>query len=319
MRRHTHSINRNGCGLYAWLPDPNLSCTNCATPQVSATLSNSYFVEGTDANGCRNGDTIGVEVIHPFNLQVTNESLQVCEAKSVVLRASGTDIYSWSPTTGINNPNVPNPYASPDVTTQYTVTGSDSHHCFTQSKEVTVVVNPNPQFTILDSIIVAKKGDVNPINTTGSPDIIQWHWQPPQGLSCIDCPQPLSTAIETVTYTAVATTALGCTDTAHVSVHVLCNQNKIFIPSAFTPDGDGKNDYFYVLSDIQNPIKLFSIYARNGELLYSKSNIISNTATQGWDGTKNGARKAPGTYIYHVEVICNGEVVPFTGTVTLIR
>ena len=212
-----------------------------------------------------------------------------------------------------------NPIAAPDVTTQYFVVGTDAYNCFSQRGDITILVHPKPQFAIQDSLIVAQKGDVHPITTTGSDNITSWLWTPSYGLSCNDCAQPVLTAIKTITYKGIASTDYGCTDTSTIKVHVLCNGSKIYIPSGFSPNHDGKNDWFYVVSNIDNPIRSMIIYSRNGDRVFAKTNFFTNNATQGWDGNVNGIPASEGVYVYRIEILCNDEVVPLTGTITLLR
>ena len=308
-----------GAVNYLWNTDVTLSCTACAAPGASPLQNAVYTVTGTDANMCKNEDTVKVEVIHPFVMKVKEKSVEICQTKNIILQASGANLYSWNPPAGLSNANVGNTYASPLQTTTYTVTGTDVHHCFAQSEDVLVTVNPNPQFTILNNSITAQKGDINLLATTGSPDIVAWHWLPSAGLSCTDCAQPVSTAIKTITYTAIAYTDRGCTDTDRVYIHVLCNQNKIYIPQAFTPNGDGRNDWFYVMSNIDNPIISFAIYGRTGERIFMKKNTITNNPSDGWNGMQNGALLSNGTYVYVIEINCNEDKVFLKGTITLLR
>ncbi len=252
-------------------------------------------------------------------MAVDSTVVSICQGQKVLLHATGTDEYAWSPATGLSDAQHASPIAEPAVTTTYTVTGTDAHHCFTDSLNVTVQVNPNPQFDIADSLIVTQKGELHILTTEGTPDIINWSWSPVTGLNCANCPEPVSTALQTTTYTAMAFTEHGCSDTDRITIYVLCNESKIYIPTAFTPNGDGKNDWFYVMSSIENPVVSFAIYSRNGEQVFYRKNSRSNNPTQGWDGMYNGFRAAPGVYVYRIDVLCNDNVVPFTGTVTVLR
>ncbi len=312
-------LQAGGALSYVWNKDNTLNCVSCGSPVASPLKEARYVVTGTDGNNCSASDTVLVQVVRPFNLSVTAQSSGICQTKSTRLTATGTDLYSWQPAAGLDDASAASPLASPDVTTQYFVTGTDKHHCFSQRGEITVNVYPRPQVNISDSFIIAEKGDVNLLQTTGSDNIASWLWSPPAGLSCNDCPQPLSTANKTITYTAVVYTDHGCSDTDKITIQVLCNQNKIFIPTGFTPNHDGTNDFFFVKSSTDNPIRSFSIYSRNGERIFLKTNTVTNNPAQGWDGTYKSIPISGGVYIYRIEILCNDEVIPFTGTITLLR
>lgn len=312
-------LQPSGALSYVWNSDPTLSCLSCTNPVATPLQDTNYIVTGTDANSCRATDTVRIAVVHPQTLKLENAPLSICVANSIQLNASGTDLYSWSPADGLDNPAIGNPLASPAATTTYYVTGTDNEKCFSQTDSVLVTVHPLPSVTIINNYLAVEKGSRTLIATTGSDDIKQWFWSPSSGLSCTDCPQPIVEAEKNITYTAKVQTEFGCTDTAQLTVHVLCNQSKIYIPSAFTPNGDGKNDRFYVLSSIDNPIRSFVVYNRAGEIVFSKEGNSTNYSADGWDGTYRGIPVAAGTYIYRIMVKCNDAIVPFTGTITLIR
>ncbi len=312
-------LQPSGALSYFWKREQTLSCFNCPNPEASPTVSSTYMVTGTDASSCRASDTVLVTVIHPFTMTVDKTPRDICETDHTDLSASGADLYTWSPAEGLSDPNIGNPTAKPVSTTTYTVTGTDSKKCFSQTDSVLVNVHPNPKVTIPNNELEVQKGSRNIINTTGSDNITKWYWYPSLGLSCTDCPQPVLEAQQSMTYNAVVYADFGCTDTAQLTVHVLCDQSKIFIPSAFTPNGDGINDRFYVQSSIDNPIRSFVIYNRAGEAIFNKESDVTNYSSAGWDGTYRGTPMPPGTYIYRVEVLCNNKVVPLIGTVTLIR
>ncbi|WP_206106542.1 PKD domain-containing protein [Ilyomonas limi] len=312
-------LQPSGALTYVWDRDRTLSCLSCTNPEAAPVQDNLYVVTGTDASSCHASDTVLVTVVHPFSMTVDEAPRDICQTKDVQLTASGADLYSWSPADGLNSATISNPVASPEVPTTYTVTGTDNKRCFSQTGSVIVNVHPNPEVTITNNDLVVEKGSQNVIITTGSSNILKWYWYPSIGLSCTDCPQPILDAQKAMTYNAVVYADFGCTDTAQLTVHVLCDQSKIYIPSAFTPNGDGKNDRFYVISSVDNPVRSFVIYNRAGEMLFNKRGNITNYSSEGWDGTYKGKPVPSGTYIYRIEVKCNDAVVPFTGTITLIR
>ena len=72
----------------------------------------------------------------------------------------------------------------------------------------------------------------------------------------------------------------GCVDSAHVSVKVFKTNPYVFVPTAFTPNGDGLNDDVKPIAVGVKQIKYFSIYNRWGQLVFK-----TTTNGQGWDGT----------------------------------
>ena len=95
----------------------------------------------------------------------------------------------------------------------------------------------------------------------------------------------------------------------------------VFIPNVFSPNGDNRNDYFYIsASQEEVEIRFMRIYDRWGDLLLEKNNVLPNDPLQGWDGRWNGTVVNPGVYVWSVELnYPDGLVELLVGNVTLIR
>lgn len=142
-------------------------------------------------------------------------------------------------------------------------------------------------------------------------DIVCYDWTPDYALSCTDCPRPQASPARDTTYNVKVTSENGCE--ANASIRVVVEQN-VFVPTSFTPNGDGLNDDFrpYFSNDNQ-PFSL-SIYNRWGELIYSCQGDPC-----GWDGTFNGQIVNPGVYIYTIHYSQNQSEFNQKGSVTLVR
>ena len=105
----------------------------------------------------------------------------------------------------------------------------------------------------------------------------------------------------------------GCLVTDTVFVKAV--DANIFVPSAFTPNTDGKNDKFAPVCYSIARLNFFSVFNRWGELLFT-----TNTIGKGWDGTNKGAAADAGTYVWMLEAVgMDGQVFRQKGTVVLIR
>lgn len=107
----------------------------------------------------------------------------------------------------------------------------------------------------------------------------------------------------------------GCSSTDSIWVKRDCYIN---IPNAFSPDGDGLNDYFFPRQLLSSGVTVFkmSIYNRWGEKIFFTDNILG----RGWDGRYDGIIQPMGTFIYHIEVTFkNGASGDWKGNVTLVR
>ena len=114
-------------------------------------------------------------------------------------------------------------------------------------------------------------------------------------------------------------TVLDCDGSICVPCKGMPGSGAVYIPNAFTPNGDGKNDYFTIYggSDIKI-IQEMKIYDRWGSNLFSAVNIAPNSDEAGWDGIYNGAKVGPGVYVYFAKIeFFDGQVKVRNGTITI--
>jgi gliding motility-associated-like protein len=142
---------------------------------------------------------------------------------------------------------------------------------------------------------------------------LTFQWQPATWLDCDTCQHPWATPYLPTYYTVMVVDSLGCSDTAAVNVFVNIDR-EVFIPNAFTPDGDGNNDYFMVYGKNIKSVEL-SVYNRWGEKVYE-----SNDIAQGWDGLFKDNKLDPAVFVYIADVeFIDGFVSTYKGNVTLVR
>jgi gliding motility-associated-like protein len=244
----------------------------------------------------------------------------ICLGQSYQLQASGAERYNWTPARWLNNNTIANPITKPDSTITYTVTGSDTLGCFTNSNSVTVFVYPIPKVDILENQVTIGVGDPVQLHSTSSSDVLRWRWSPNIGLTCPDCANTIAQPRETTNYTLTVTNAGGCTAQDRVTITVLCKNSNIFIPNTFSPNGDGANDKFYPRGKGVFSVKSMRIFDRWGELLFEKTNFAANDPSAAWDGTHKGVALSPDVYVYLMEVICDNNVLyNIKGNVTLLK
>ena len=122
------------------------------------------------------------------------------------------------------------------------------------------------------------------------------------------------------TFTVDVLSDHGCKASDSVTILLYCDNSQVFIPNAFTPNGDGENDVFYPRGIGVKMIKTFRIYNRWGELLFERANITLNDASNAWDGSYKGGDPKPDVYVYIMEALCyTGEDITIKGDVTIIR
>ena len=128
---------------------------------------------------------------------------------------------------------------------------------------------------------------------------------------------PTATPPQTTTFTVTVTNADGCTASASVTVEVIvprCEEPYIFIPTAFSPNGDSSNDVFMVRGRYIDNLELM-IYDRWGKEVFKTNNL-----NRGWDGRVNGELLTPDVYGYYVRIEClGGEEITRQGNVTILQ
>lgn len=312
-------LNATGAATYAWLPpNASLTCVNCPNPTAAPTVTTLYRVRGTNALGCQKDDSVRITVIQPSTVKAPpNDSL--CLGQGMQLTASGVQVYSWTPTTGLSNPFAASPIARPTITTTYVVTGSDSRGCFVTKDSVRISVFPVPVFDLGPDVTIPVGSSVNFLPVRSN-DITGITWSPVNGLSCTDCPDPVASPKQKTTYTATVTNNGGCVTADQITVFVICTNENIFIPNTFSPNNDGMNDQFFPRGRGLLNVKNLRVFSRWGQMVFSAQNFLANDASAGWDGTFKGAQMPSDVYVYMIDIICeNGAVVTLKGDVMLVR
>jgi len=306
---------------YSWSPSDFLSDSLSASPVAKPPHPIDYVVTVTSTqSGCVAKDTMSITVFQPIKISVSPDQA-ICEGQSVNLQATGSAVsYVWSPAAGLSKSSIPNPIAAPRVTTTYQVVGFDGHTCFTDTGFIHVTVHPNPAID-LGPDVVQSTGSTHTFSPTIKSDSIRsWQWSPPDDLSCTDCSSPVATIKKNMTYRAEVKDKFGCVAIDSVHIRTFCEGSQVFIPNAFTPDGDGLNDVLLVRGKGIAMVRSFRIFSRWGELVFERKNFPPNDPAFGWDGKIKGVTGAAEVYVYIAEVICeNNRINTYKGNTTLLK
>ena len=159
---------------------------------------------------------------------------------------------------------------------------------------------------------------LQPINSGDKATTIVW--TPSKGLSCSNCLTPVLTTNTNTLLKIVGTTALFCKDSATLQVNAY-HRSHIALPNAFSPNGDGLNDVFYVIAgkDVKQ-VKQFQVFNRWGQKMFERINGKTNDISFGWNGYYNGQLVAQGTYVYQIVIeLLTGELEIHKGNISVIR
>jgi len=181
--------------------------------------------------------------------------------------------------------------------------------CTSDTIVKTVVINRVHAFAGKDTIAVVNQ----PIqlNATGGAD---YEWSPHSFLDNPFIANPVATLMSDQTYVLTVKNPDGCEakDTLLIRVY---EHLDVYIPSAFTPNGDGRNDVLHVIAPGLKQLYYFRIYDRWGQPVFETKDLL-----KGWDGTIKGQLPGTGVYVWIMQGLTYlGNVVERKGTVTLIR
>ncbi|MCI5057019.1 MAG: choice-of-anchor L domain-containing protein [Flavobacteriales bacterium] len=250
---------------YLWSPPSGLSSTNIPNPFAFGGGINTYFVTGTDVNGCQNIDTIVVTGDSIPFIQVRTDTA-ICLNDSIQLGGNpsgpGNATFSWSPTGSLNDASSDNPWATPNISTQYILTVISAGNCAT-TDTVDITVLTLPVVTSSNDTQICS-GDTIPLFASGG---LNYLWSPGISLSSNNISTPDAFPSDTTNYIVSVTDANNCTstDTVLVIVNPLpaaeAGQNSWLCPgSNFQLNASGGQTYawfpnqFLTDSSINNPV-----------------------------------------------------------------
>lgn len=299
---------------YQWDPAAGVSDPTVLSPAVAPATTTTYKITASIGH-CSATDDVKVTTI-PYPIANAGPDTVICYNSSAQLQGSIVGrTFNWFPGAFLTNATTLNPVARPAQSISYILTAYDDQGCPKPGRD-TVVVFVLPEVRAYaggDTAVVV--GQQVQLKATGGMGYI---WSPATALSNSEIPDPVAVydgSLESVRYQVVVNDEAGCTDTAYVQVRIFKTDPRIFVPTAFTPNGDSNNDIFRPIAAGMNRIEFFRVFNRWGELVFS-----TTENGQGWDGRLNGQEQASGTYVWVVKGIdYTGKVFSAKGTVTLIR
>ena len=295
---------------------PNGYSDNSNKPHVyHPTLADSgwYYVQISTFGGCPLVDSTHVIVRGP-NITVSGDEM-ICYGDAVRLRATGGNRYIWTPARGLSDDSIAAPLASPHATTLYTVKVTDTTGC-SAFGSVTVNLRDSLLRAAFASPAVACPRDVVQFLDSSVGKIASWHWEL-GSLAGFDGPSPPQQVYPRIGYYTIrltVTDSAGCVDTVSHGLQSVPNCF-IAVPGAFSPNGDGANDYLYPLDAYKATDLLFRVYNRSGQLVWE-----TRDWTRKWDGRVNGQVLPPGTFVWTLGYTDEkGKRVALKGTTILVR
>lgn len=303
---------------YTWEPGGITDSSALVTP----TVTTMFKVTGEDANGCNVIDSIEVAVTEkPEAPEI--EPVTICPDSTATLsitNATTPFVYNWYTfPSGGSIAGTGSTYTTPaitDISTWYAEAVNGG--CISNRSSVTVT----PYEVAATPVVKAENITANGATFT---------WAPVPGatgyLVAVDngpymAPSSGSTGTshtvtgfsqETVTLHVIALGALACQNSIPGEAIAKLKPGEIFIPNAFTPNGDGRNDYFRPEGTTIFSV-LLRVFNQWGEMICQTNNLT------GWDGTYNGKAQPSGVYTYTIKVVLNNKTeIVRKGAINLLR
>jgi len=288
---------------YEWLPVPGIVDLEIRNPVVTPSTSTWYVV--TVHNGCgtlRDSALVDIHVPHVM----AGPDTTVCPGQLVQFHTSPGVSHTWSPTTALDDPFSATPICVVNADMVYTVSMVDPFGC-TGIDSLHVATFPQATVTALwDQVL--ELGRAAQLLAVGNGAFV---WSPGNSLSDSTISAPLATPERTTTYTVTLTDNNGCIATDVVTIII---PGSLFIPNAFTPNNDGRNDAFGAWGTDIVAIQL-NVFDRWGKLIWSTSDLDDR-----WNGRYGGQDAPVDTYVWSVKATeVSGNTYERTGHVTLVR
>ncbi len=298
---------------YSWSFGDNTTAAGGLTQQHTYGSQNFYMVSLNVTNHSCADSFFSIIYVDNFTPRLPiSKDTSICAGQSARLWVAGGNSYVWTPSAGLSDTSAQMPLASPTDTTTYTVVVNFGDNCISHDT-VTVSVMPLPVITATptDGVYTC----MHPVLQLHVSGALTYVWYPAAYVSDPLAVNPYATPDETTMYIVTGTDTNKCTNTDSITVTVP-DISKAFVPSAFTPNGDGDNDRLHPIPYCGFRIAEFTVFNRWGEKVF-----YSNQAeSAGWDGNYNGSPAPMDTYFYQmVGTTKDGVQKMLKGTAVLIR
>ncbi len=297
---------------YAWTPNTFLSSDTAKNPYASPPVTTTYTVIA-NIGKCQSTDQVKI-IVAPYPAAFAGNDTAVCVGFNTQINAGGGSIYSWSPTNFLSNPNIANPAVIlPTRDIVYTVTVRDVLGC-TKAIKDSVLVKVIPLLHVdagpADTSLV--EGESLLLHGTGAATYL---WSPDRWISGITLANPTIAPDDNIKYYLLGTDRYGCTGRDSINVRLFRLDPDMYVPTAFTPNGDGLNDVIKPILLGMRALNYFRVFNRFGEEMF-----YTTQKDKGWDGVYKGRPQDPATFVWMAEgVTFKGQRKTKKGYVVLIR
>ena len=301
---------------FTWYPGTYMSDSTIKSPLVYIPQTSTYHVTTIGRNGCKVIDSTIVKVpVHTYDVWPKDTTL--CYNEPFKMLATGDfDNVKWyetnafSTATNIDCDDCKEPMAVAVENTIYKAVLTDKDGC-SDTFKVNVKIKPLPTVKIVNRDTVLKYGQSMQLLASGA---FLYSWSPVSTLTNPNIVNPVAAPTEPTMYYVQGLGENGCRNVDSIKIDIDYRDN-LFVPSAFTPNGDGKNDVFRVTNITFQNLQEFRVFNRWGQEIFSTTDH-----RKGWDGSWKGVPQDMGAYQYLIRVAYpDGLIETYKGDVTLVR
>jgi gliding motility-associated-like protein len=298
---------------YQWTASTGEQVASVKYPLVRPLVDTRYSITA-NLGKCQASATM-LAIVNPYPVAAAGADMSICFGTRVRLNGTVTgNSFTWSPAASLINENTLSPTAAPARSTPYILTVTNTNGCLKPVSDTVLVtvIQPIAANAGRDTIVLA--GQPLQLQASGGTG---YAWRPGTGLNDPNISNPiaiLSSAIDSIIY-IVRVSEGSCYSEDDVKVRIYKAGADILVPSAFTPNNDGRNDVVHATVVGIQKLNYFSIYNRWGQLVFTTPD-----PGRGWDGNFNGIAQPSGTYVYQAQgTDYKGSSVFRKGTLVLIR
>lgn len=293
-----------------WSPASSLDDPSSRNPWAKPTLSTRYSLFSTIGK-CQALDGFVVNIA-PFPAANAGRDTTICSGDTARLFATGGYQYFWYPGNTLDDQTRQRPLARPYQTTDYAVAVYGNGGCPKPAYDTVRVTVVPPVQAFAGNDTVAVIGQPLKLRASGG---MYYQWSPANFIDSPRSVSPIAKLNDDAFFVVRVSTEEGCFAHDTVRVRIFKTPPEIFVPTAFTPNGDGLNDRLTPITVGISNLIYFKVYNRFGELVFSTSEI-----GRGWNGVFKGKDQGNESFVWHVlGVDYLGQQVFKKGQSTLIR
>lgn len=288
-----------------------------AYSNAPASANGTFFIKGTAAAGCFDIKPVTV-MYYPLPVVNAGNNITICDKDSAVLSATVSNItapvtYAWEPVTagGIINAAAAATVVKPAATQQYILTVRDGYGCSYEIKDTITVTMQAPVAAFAGNDTVAVIGVPHQLQASGG---TKYTWSPASLLDNPFTANPFAKLSADTRFTVEVRDAAGCIGYDTMFVKTLTGIT-FYIPNAFSPNGDGINEFFNPTASGIRSMDWFRVFNRYGQIMFE-----TTEAGKGWNGMYKGKQQPAGNYVWHVRgTTIQGRIIELKGNAVLIR